>query len=122
MTTAEVAQQLTSLCQAGKFDEAMNTLYADNITSLEAMEMPGGAPRETKGLPNVQKKALWWNENHTIHSATTTGTYASLEKFSVLFAFDVTHKPTGQRRQMSEVAVYTVENGKITHEEFLYKM
>jgi hypothetical protein len=100
----------------------MNTLYADNITSLEAMDMPGGAPRETKGLPAVQKKAQWWNENHIIHSTTTTGPYASLEKFSVLFSIDVTFKPTGKRTQMSEVAVYTVENGKIIHEEFLYKM
>jgi hypothetical protein len=29
-------------------------------------------------------------------------------------------KPTGQKRKMVEVAVYTVAKGKIVHEEFLY--
>ena len=79
-------------------------------------------PRETRGLANVRKKAEWWNANHTIHSATTTGPYASVEKFAVVFTLDVTHKPSGKRHQMSEVAVYTVQNGKIIHEEFLYQM
>jgi len=126
MTTAEVAQKLTSLCQQGKFDEAMEATYANNIVSLEGCEMPAqpGMPkmsRETRGLDNVRKKAQWWNENHTIHSCTTTGPFASVEKFAVIFNLDVTFKPTGKRIQMSEVAVYTVENGKIVHEEFLFQ-
>jgi hypothetical protein len=40
-TTADVAQKLTSLCQQGKFDEAMEETYADNITSLEGCEIAG---------------------------------------------------------------------------------
>jgi hypothetical protein len=104
----------------------MEATYANNIVSVEAFEMPAqpgqpGMPRETRGLDNVRKKAQWWNENHTIHSATTTGPFVSMEKFSVIFDIDCTFKPTGKRTHMSEVAVYTVENGKITHEEFLYK-
>ena len=39
------------------------------------------------------------------------------------FAFDVTNKTSGQRMQMSEVALYTVNRaGKIKQEEFLYLM
>jgi hypothetical protein len=125
--TAEVARKLTSLCQQGKFEEAMEETYADNIVSVEAMEFPAQPgmpkmPRETRGLDGVRKKSQWWAENHTIHSCKVTGPFASVEKFSVLFDLDCTFKPTGKRTQMTEVAVYTVENGKIVHEEFLYKM
>ncbi len=120
MTTAEVAKQLVTLCQKGEFTQAMETLYGDNIVSLEACDMPH-APRETRGLENVRKKAEWWNNNHTIHSATTTGPYVATDKFAVVFSIDVTFKPTGKRNQMTEVAVYTVQNGKIVHEEFLYQ-
>ena len=126
MTTAEVAQKLTSLCQQGKFDEAMETTYANNIVSLEAFDMPArdGKPamaRETRGLDAVRKKAQWWNEHHTIHHCTTTGPFVAQDKFAVTFDIDCTFKPTSKRIQMSEVALYTVENGKIVHEEFLYK-
>lgn len=120
MTTAEVASQLVSMCLKGDFNGAMESLYAENIVSLEAMDMPN-APRETKGLANVRKKAEWWNANHTIHSATTTGPYVAIDKFAVIFSIDVTFKPTGKRHTMTEAAVYTVQNAKITHEEFLYQ-
>jgi predicted ester cyclase len=33
---------------------------------------------------------------------------------------DVTTKETGQRMQMKEVGLYTVKNGKIVEEKFLY--
>jgi ketosteroid isomerase-like protein len=33
---------------------------------------------------------------------------------------DVTVKETGQRHTMDEVALYTVEDGKITEERFYY--
>ncbi len=35
---------------------------------------------------------------------------------------DVTAKATGQRMQMTEMALYTVENDKIVMEEFYYFM
>ena len=45
------------------------------------------------------------------------------DQFAVRFAFDVTNKPSGQRMQMTEVALYTVNRaGKIKQEEFLYLM
>jgi ketosteroid isomerase-like protein len=34
----------------------------------------------------------------------------------------VTFKPTGQRMQMTEMALYTVKDGKIAQEEFFYNM
>ena len=121
MTTAEVAKQLVDLCQKGEFVQATDTLYADNIVSVEAYEM-NGMPRETHGLAGVRKKGEWWTSNHTIHSMTATGPYVSVEKFVVIFSIDVTFKPTGKRHSMTEAAVYTVQDGKIVHEEFLYQM
>ena len=38
----------------------------------------------------------------------------------VRFTFEVTPKMTGQRTTMIEMALYTVEDDKITKEEFYY--
>ena len=120
MSTAEVAKKLVSLCQQGKFNEAMEATYANNIVSVEGFDM-NGMGRETRGLDGVRKKAQWWEQNHTIHSCKVSGPFCSEEKFAAIFDLDVTNKPSGKRIQMSEVAIYTVEAGKIVHEEFLYE-
>ena len=119
MTTAEVAKHLVELCRKGQFDEAAKQLYSADIVSLEAVDMPN-APRETRGIEGVKKKSEWWNANHTIHNFSADGPFVAVDKFAVIFDIDVTHKPSGQRRKMKEVAVYTVGNGKIMREEFLY--
>ncbi len=120
MDTATVAKQLTTLCEKGQFHEAMEQLYGQNIVSVESHDMPN-MPRETRGLDGVRKKAQWWNDNHTVHSVKVAGPFLANDKFSVVFDMDVTNKPSGKRMQMSEIAVYTVTDGKIIHEEFLYK-
>lgn len=44
------------------------------------------------------------------------------DQFVVHFVMDVTPKAAGERTQLNEVALYTVANGKIVQEEFLYLM
>ena len=44
------------------------------------------------------------------------------DRFCVMFDYDVTNKPSGQRFQMEEVGLYTVADGKISKEEFFYAM
>jgi len=41
-------------------------------------------------------------------------------QFAVRFNMDATDNTLGKRFQMDEIAVYTVENDKIVHEQFLY--
>ena len=43
-------------------------------------------------------------------------------QFLMTFTIDVTPKMTGQRMQMLEFGLYTVENGKIVEERFFYAM
>ena len=119
MTTTEVAQKLVDLCRQGKFEQAMNDLYGDDIVSVEPMAMPPN-PAEVRGIAAVRAKSAWWVANHDIHSCTVGGPFIHGDNFVALFDLDVTFKPTGKRMQMSEAAVYTVANGKVTHEAFYY--
>jgi ketosteroid isomerase-like protein len=121
-TTLEVGKKLVELCKQGKNDEAMETLYAPDIVSVEAGAPPGDSP-ERRGLAAVREKSVWWNANHVIHSATTQGPYPNGDRFAVHFTYDVTAKHLGNARvTMDEVALYTVKDGKIVREEFFYSM
>lgn len=122
MDTLEVGKKLVELCKQGKNDEAMESLYAQDIVSVEAGAPPGDSP-ERRGLPAIREKSVWWNSNHVIHSATVEGPFPNGDRFAVRFTYDVTAKHLGNARiTMDEVALYTVKNGKIVREEFFYTM
>jgi hypothetical protein len=121
MTTLEIGKKLVELCNQGKQDVVMDTMYATDIVSVEAGGPPN-MPREMSGLQAVQGKAKWWNENHIIHSSKCEGPWPNGDQFAVKFTFDVTNKPQNKRITMEEIAVYTVKNDKITREVFFYDM
>lgn len=115
MTPLEVGQRLVELCRQGKNVEAIQTLYADDIVSVEAGAPPGGDPVSLG-------KAAWWTDNHVVHSASSDGPYPHGDRFAVRYTYDVTFKPRDQRFTMNEVALYTVKDGKVVREEFFYAM
>src|SRR5262245_63014954 len=119
MTTLEVGNKLVELCKQGKNHEAMEALYAPDIVSVEAAATKD-FPAEARGREAVYAKSKWWSDNHTVHSATTEGPWPNGDRFVVRFSYDVTNKPSGQRFQMDETALFTVKNGKIVREEFFY--
>jgi len=122
MNALEVGKKLVELCQQGKNDQAIETLYSPDIVAIEAGAPPGQSP-ETRGLAGIKAKSAWWNENHIIHSATTLGPFPNGDRFAVHFTYDITAKHMGNKRMvMDEIAVYTVKDGKIVREEFFYAM
>jgi ketosteroid isomerase-like protein len=121
MTTQEVADTLVKLCSQGKFQEAMDSLYADDVVSMEA-GAPPGMSRESKGLAAVRAKGEWWSANHEVHSFVVQGPLVAGRHFAVTFKMDITSKLAGRRMTMEEVAVYKVEDGRIVYEEFFYAM
>ena len=118
-STATVAEELVSLCRAGRFLDAVNTLYSDDIVSVESMGNEQ-MPREMRGIKPVREKGEWWAENNIVHSSEVDGPFVGDDKFAVHYNFDITSKPTGRRQPMEEIALYTVKDGKIVHEHFFY--
>lgn len=119
MTTLEVGKKLVELCKANKNEDAMKELYANDIVSVEAAQMPG-MPAEARGLETVVGRSKWWADNHIVHSAACEGPYPHGDRFIVHFKYEVTHKPSNERRKLDETALYTVKDGKIVREEFFY--
>ena len=72
------------------------------------------------GEKAVRAKGEEWMNDHEIHGATAEGPFVGATGFAVKFVMDVTTKSTGERRTMNEIGVYTVEDGKIVIEEFMY--
>lgn len=121
MTTEEVAKKVVELCRSQAWREAVDTLYADDIVSVEARSMDGDSP-EMKGIEAVRGKVEWWTNAMEVHEFKASDPFVAHDRFVVQFDADVTDKESKKRLQMSEVGVYTVKDGKITREEFLPKV
>lgn len=118
-STAAVAQELVTMCRAGRNMDAVNKLYSPNIVSIE----PVGTetmPARMSGLDAIRGKNEWWFANNEVHNAKVNGPFVGEDQFAVEYAFETTFRPTGQRSQMSELALYTVKDGKIVTEQFFY--
>jgi hypothetical protein len=116
MTTEEVAKKVVELVRKQAWYEALDTLYDNDIVSVEAT-----AP-ESRGKEEVRGKVDWWVNAMQVHSFDASEPFVAHDRFVVQYDAEVTEKESKKRRKMSEVGVYTVKNGKIVREEFLPRL
>lgn len=118
-----IGKRLVELCNARKGLEAVQELYDEKIVSIEAQGSEE-LPARMEGIEAVQGKNAWWYDNHEIHAEKALGPFCGAQpnQFGALFELDVTFKPSGERQQLTEVALYTIGGGKIVQEEFWYLM
>ncbi|HVP31290.1 MAG TPA: nuclear transport factor 2 family protein [Myxococcota bacterium] len=117
-TPLEVAQAVAELARQGKLDEVERTWLAPGIESVEGV----GASMAWKGKKAVLAKYRGWEADHDVHSLQVEGPWVGATGFALKYKVDATQKSTGQRSQMEEIAVYTVQNGKIVREEFHFAL
>ncbi len=121
-----IGKKLVEMCNADQEKQFVDQFYSPDIVSIEVMGMPEvGMPKEMVGLEAIRQKSQWWYDNNEVHSSSASGPYPHGDQFIVIFEMDITAKAgpvAGQRMQMKEAGLYTVENGKIIREQFFYDM
>lgn len=115
----EIGQSLVGMFNQGQFAEIEAKWWNPReITSVEGV----GVAMAWTGRAAVDAKNHEWMNDHVIHGASAEGPFVGASGFAVRFRMDVETKSTGVRQVMDEVGVYTVKNGKIVREEFMYSM
>jgi len=118
-STTAVANELVSLCRAGRNLDAIGKLYSPKIVSIEPVGNEA-MPAEMTGIDAIRQKNEWWLANYEVNSAEVNGPFVGGDQFAVQYLLDTTFKPSGQRSVMTEMALYTVKDGKIVREQFFY--
>jgi hypothetical protein len=124
MTSLEIGRKLVELCRQNQNVQAVETLYSPDIVSIEARKDPI-FPQRMEGIAAIKGKNEWWVKNHDVHSSDIRGPFPHGDRFIVYFKYDVTSKDgpmKGKHMQMDEGGLYTVKDGKIVQEEFVYHM
>jgi hypothetical protein len=80
-----------------------------------------GSGESWSGRKAVDAKCQAWMNANTVHSCKASGPFVGATGFSVVYDMDVEPKDGSRPRgNFKEVGVYTVKNGKIVQEEFMY--
>jgi hypothetical protein len=119
MSTQEVANKLVQYCREGKFMEAIEELYADNVESTEPMVDGGKAVVGKEAV--IGKNNDWYASVVEVHGTKISDPVVGGDHFSCAMDMDVTYKQHG-RTQMSEICLYEVKDGKIAKDMFFYKV
>jgi ketosteroid isomerase-like protein len=118
LDTTDIAHDVVALCKAGRFDDVGEKYWADDVLNVEAM----GDQPETRGKQAIRQKSDWWVAAHEIHSVEVSGPYINGDQFAIRFIVDATVRESGHHQVMDEIGVYTVRDGRIIEERFLYAM
>ncbi|MCC5786749.1 MAG: nuclear transport factor 2 family protein [Phycisphaerales bacterium] len=117
-TPAEVGAGVVEMLKAGKPEsEIWAKWFSPKLVSIENMPTGGMA---WHGIKAVRAKGEAWMQEHAVHGVEVEGPYAGATGFAVRYTMNIEHKPTGNTQSMTEVGVYTVKNGKVVLEEFMY--
>lgn len=126
MTAMDIGQKMVEMVNGGRDSERefVHAYYDDGIVSIEGGGDDSGIPQRMEGLEAILGKHDWFYDNNEVHGTIATGPYMGHrdDQFVVRFNLDMTSKDSGERGQMEEVGLYTVANGKIVQEEYLYLM
>lgn len=113
---AELGKKLVTLFNQGKADDWIKTVWDKKVRSIEGDGMVHDGPKA------ILEKWAWWMSRTEVLGCTAEGPYCGGTGFAVKYAMHVRDKESNKEMRMSEVAVYTVRNGKIVQEEFMYGM
>lgn len=99
--------------------QSVEELYAEDAESVEAVVPPGRYARVTSGQEAIRAKREAWLKTHEFLSLDADGPYVHPpNRFGVRFEAEVKQKETGENKKLREIALYSVEDGKIVREEF----
>jgi hypothetical protein len=112
-TPEQIGKQLVGNFNNGKW-QINAKLWSPKLVCIE------GGGMAWRGMKNVEAKNKFWNSTNTVLGGSAEGPYVGATGFAVKFRMDVRDNASGRRTIMEEIGVYTVKNGKIVQEEFMY--
>ncbi len=115
-SAGDVGRSLVEMFNKGEFREIEQKFWSPAIVSCEGE----GVSMEWVGRRAVARKGEEWYAANRIHGASAEGPFVGASGFAVKFRMDVESLADGTRNVMEEVGVYTIRNGKIVREEFMY--
>lgn len=111
----EIASRLIELLHAGRNSDAYSELYADDAECIEA-----DPDRSRAGLAGLVSDMREFENAHEFSYECIDGPVIAGSSFALGLRFTARPSAGGESFTVDELAVYTVDNGRIVREQFFY--
>jgi len=131
----ELATDFTAMLAAGHKQAAADKYWSPDIAIVEPADRQDGSPDiaivepadrqdgspvTAIGFPAAQQKLAQWLGHNTIEDVLIDGPFVTGDRFALFIDMEIVRGDTGRREPFSEIAMYTVRNGKIVEERHFY--
>jgi limonene-1,2-epoxide hydrolase len=111
----DVARDFTAMLRAGQFEAAGNRYWADDVTSIE----PEGRA-SVSGIDAARTKCHTRFGSAKIDEIGIDGPFVTGDQFALFLDLVIIDAVTGGHRPFSEIALYTVRDGRIAEERHFF--
>lgn len=116
----DVARDFTAMLRLGQFEAAGERYWADTVTSVEPADLPTGTPALVSGIDAARGKARFRFGKGRIDELGIDGPFVSGDQFALFLDMLITDPASGQTQPFTEIAIFTVRDGRIIEERFFY--
>jgi hypothetical protein len=119
-TINDVARDFTAMLRLGQFEAAGKKYWADNVTSVDPVDLPGGVPAVASGIEATRAKSKSWFDASRIDDLSIDGPFVTGNQFALFMDMMIINRASGDSQPFTEIAVFTVRDAKIIEERFFY--
>ena len=119
-TTHKVAHDFTAVLRLQGFAAAGEKHWADDVKSVEPRDLPGGIPAVVLGIAATRTKHRTWLSADRITDLSIDGPFVTGNQFALFIDMMIVGGADPAPGPFSEIALYTVHNGRVTEERYFY--
>jgi hypothetical protein len=121
MTAIDViAGDFTAMLRAGRFEDAGDKYWASDVVSIEPADLPGGIRASVTGIDAARIKCDARFGSALVDEIGIDGPFVTGDQFALFLDLLTLDPLTGERRSLTEIALYTVRDNLIAEERHFY--
>ncbi|SIN65171.1 SnoaL-like domain-containing protein [Parasphingorhabdus marina DSM 22363] len=115
-----LAHDFSALIRSGKAIIAAEKYWASDIVSIEPEATTEHAPAIVTGFYAAREKLTGWLSHSAMEELSIDGPFITGNRFALFIDMLIKRRATGECQPFSEIAIYTVRDGKIIEERYFY--
>ncbi len=116
----DVARDYTAMLRLGQFEAAGERYWAEGVTSVEPADLPNDIPALVSGIDAARDKARFRFGTGRIDDLGIDGPFVTGDQFALFLDMLITDPASGNTQPFTEIAIFTVRDGRIIDERFFY--
>ncbi len=116
----EIARGFTAMLRLGQFEAAGEKFWAADVISAEPAPLSHDIPALGSGKEAVSRKVKARFGEGDIDDLSIDGPFITGDQFALFLDMLMTNPTTGKTQPFTEIAIFTVRDGRIIEERFFY--